>query len=151
MNECKCLVPTYTVNFISRAVRALVDIPLVDSRLPVQSRVKACCLFKGGQQYAGIFAFWKQGLMRFHQTLCALLKNEVLGSRDSLGTGSHCCGYTIPGRQTGMSPWCCGALCGGTGPCRAIWALCTEKRGTAWAQPQQCLLSLPHCPRLMAW
>lgn len=57
MNECKCLVHMYTVNFISHAVQALVDIPLVDSRLPVQSGVKAHCLFKGGQQYAGVFAF----------------------------------------------------------------------------------------------
>lgn len=57
VNECKCLVHMYTVNFISHPARALVDIPLAESRLPVQSRVTAYCLFKGGQQYAGTFAF----------------------------------------------------------------------------------------------
>lgn len=62
----------YMVNFVSHAVRALVDIPLVDSRLPVQSGVKAHCLFKGGQQYAGV-CLLKAGIDAFPPgALCAV-------------------------------------------------------------------------------
>lgn len=57
MKECKCLAHMYTAKLISHAVQALADVPLADSRLLVQSRVRAGCVFKGGQQDAGIFAF----------------------------------------------------------------------------------------------
>ena len=116
-------------------------VPLVDSRLLVQSRVKAN-LLKGWQQHSGIHAFSKQGLMCFHQAcFCCCLTIYTVHSRDFPG---HCC--TILGMQTEVH---------GAVELQVEALVCAELPTLHRAMGPQhqlfrCLFSLPNCPHLMA-